>query len=190
MHHLLLIRRDQIDTRTSGFTFVELVIVIAIMAITLAIVTFSFKDRQRKDILERRIRELFGDVQSTRIRAVTRKNAYGMIFSSSGYTLRRYDTAADYDTDSNKHADPLTHGTQEASTTFTDGLLSSGTAVAFSDSAKKALVFEATGMTTTDRMVIIINPLTASPAVNCIVISPAHENLGRWNATTSKCEIN
>ncbi len=187
MQSTLDITKKKAGTHPPGFTLVELIVVIVIMAISFSLVTMSFKTWQKKSTLESEIRELFTDLQAVRTRAVTQKSAYGVILQPSGYMLRKYATASNYSTGTGA----ATNGTLVTNKTFRYGLTSAGTTTPFT-SANNVIVFETTGMTTvtTPRMIIVVNPVTASPTINCIVVSSAHDNLGRWNASTSNCEIN
>jgi prepilin-type N-terminal cleavage/methylation domain-containing protein len=56
-----------------GFSLVELIVVIGLIAILLALATINFGSWQRKSLVERYAKELYSDVQGARMRAAYSK---------------------------------------------------------------------------------------------------------------------
>jgi Tfp pilus assembly protein FimT len=162
-------------------------VAIAIMGTVLSMATLSFNTWKKKANIESVIRGLYVDVADARTRAITQKVVHGVTFQSNAYVIKTYASAANYATETLA----IANGTAVSNRAVAYTLTSNGTTTAFSSSTG-AIVFDTTGLTTTanPKLTVVVNPITASPGVNCLVISVTQENLGRWNATTSKCVYN
>lgn len=79
-----------------GFTLVELMIVIAIMAILSAIALPNFQTFMAQRRLNGAVRQVFGDLMSARQRAITENRNIGVVFSSNNHS---YTIFADTDND-------------------------------------------------------------------------------------------
>ena len=80
---------------SKGFTLVELIIVIGLIAILLSIATLNFNSWQRKNLVERYVKELYTDVQEARSSAVYTKFPQGIDLAANQVTFRRYASDAD-----------------------------------------------------------------------------------------------
>jgi len=74
----------------SGFSLMELIIVIAIIAISASIATLNFNNWQNKGLAESQIKQMISDISELRYRAVTRKQPVSVVFNSSNYILKAY----------------------------------------------------------------------------------------------------
>jgi Tfp pilus assembly protein FimT len=165
---------------------VELVVTIAIMGILMAISTIAFNSWQTKYKIESQTREMFADLADARTRAFTQKKVHGIVFQPNSYVMKSYSSEAEY----KFSADAVTNGVVIMNKPLKYGITKTDTTTAFTDS-NSSILFDVTGLTTTlTGCTVVINPVAASPSVNCLAISAARVNIGRWNATTSSCEYN
>ena len=87
-------------------------------------------------------------------------------------------------------ADAVANGVVLMSKSLKYGITKTNTTTAFTDT-NSTVLFETTGFTTTATgFTVVVNPVTVSPSNNCLVISASRVNMGKWNASTTKCEFN
>lgn len=160
----------------SGFTLIEVIIVIAIMGIVMSIATLNFRSWQVKNRVEGQTRELLADLNEARTNAYTQKKQYGIVFQPNSYVIKSYSTAA-------LAASPLTSGTTVTTKNLKYGLTKKGASI-----VDTPVVFETSGITY-NKFTIFVNQGSTdlSPAVNCIVISTTRVNIGKINGTA--CEF-
>jgi len=70
-----------------GFTLIEIVVTIAIMAILMSIGTFQFNQYQRKSAVERQTREFYADVVEMRSKALFEKTPRSLRLAAASYSL-------------------------------------------------------------------------------------------------------
>jgi prepilin-type N-terminal cleavage/methylation domain-containing protein len=73
--------------RNHGFTLVELLIVIAVMAILGTIATRSWNSMQKKAAIETQAKTMFGDLMDVRSQALYTKRARSVVISSSLFKI-------------------------------------------------------------------------------------------------------
>lgn len=76
----------------SGFSIVELVLVIGIISILLGIATFAFHNWQVKSNVEAQVRKMATDINDIRIRALTTKQRHSIVLNQNNYTFQSYST--------------------------------------------------------------------------------------------------
>lgn len=181
-------RRQAHQLYQSGFSLIELIIVIAIMGIVMAISTISFNSWQTKSRIESQTREIYADLADARTKAFTQKKVHGIVFQPNSYVMKSYSSEVEYASITGAAA----NGVVISSKSLKYGITKTDTATAFTD---LSVLFDITGLTSTTPststfgFTIVVNPVNISPAINCLVISVARVNMGKWNATTSKCEF-
>jgi type II secretion system protein H len=163
-------------TSISGFSLIELIIVIAIMGVVMTIATINFQSWQIKNSVEGQTREILADLNEARTNSFTQKKRYGIVFQPSSYVIMSYSSAS-------AAVAPLTAGNTLTTKNMKFGLTKAGASI-----VDTPVVFETTGITF-DWFTIFVNQSGAdqSAAVNCIVISTAQVNMGKINGTA--CEF-
>jgi len=170
----------------TGFSLLELIITIALMAIVSAMATLSFNSMQKKSKFESQLREIFADLADARTRAFTQKKVHGIVFQTKNYVMKSYNAESEY----SSSAVAAANGAVIMSKSLDFDISKTNTVTAFTDS-NSAILFDTTGFTTTATgFTIVMNPVTVSPNLNCLVIHASRVNMGKWNATTADCEFN
>jgi prepilin-type N-terminal cleavage/methylation domain-containing protein len=156
---------------SKGFSLVELIVVIGIIAIFLSISTISFNSWQVKHKMEAQIREMVSDFNEIRIRALTTKQRHSITFNASSYVFRSYSS--------------------EAEDLFTGGTILTGGTRAVTYRLKKnastyydAEVYEIDqrGQNVSSVATIYLENGETSPGLNCIKLHTVRINPG--NSTT------
>jgi len=167
----------------AGFSLIELLISISVMAILMATATISFNSWQTKNKMEAQTREIFADLEEARIKAFTQKKVHGVVYQPNSYVMKSYSSEAEY----SPIANAQTKGTIIATKNFKFGLTLGDLTT---DITNATVLFDTTGFTNlATGFKVIVNPVDASPSVNCVVISAARVNMGKWNVSTSKCDF-
>jgi prepilin-type N-terminal cleavage/methylation domain-containing protein len=149
--------------KESGFTIVELITVIAIMAILIAISTMDFHKWSVKSNVEKETREMYADFCGLRTRAMYTAKRHRIILYPKGYTFRSYTTS-----------EPLTAGAVVESKglpyeiTMADGSSVSG----------QPVDFDTRGFTT-EWGALRVNAPDSDAALNCLIISTGQTKIGK-----------
>lgn len=166
-------QKVQLKLSHSGFSIVELVVVIAIIAILLSIVTINFSQWTRKAQIERQTRELLVDLNTARSESIYRKKQHAIIINptATGYILRRYSSVNESRTSATPASEILFN--KAVSYQFSKG---NGSSI-----ADNILQFDVTGFTSTpaDNNTIRVNPTNSGAAFDCLVISNSRINIGQ-----------
>jgi prepilin-type N-terminal cleavage/methylation domain-containing protein len=159
-----------------GFTLIELMIVVALIAILLAIATINFGAWSRKYQAERETRELYADIMEARLSALQRKQRVGIFFGPKRYIIRRYATLED------------TVGTVVASKDLNNEIRKvTGSGLMAFDINTADTGFDNRGLVSVaNQMKLAVMPLElGSSGENCIIVAIGRTNIGRMvNETT------
>lgn len=177
--------RCTIMTR-SGFTLIELIIVIAIIAIASSMATFGFKDYQVKSRVEGQVRQMASDIGELRIRALTTKQRHSIVLYPSSYVLKSYSSEM-FTTDPELVANGTTlpGGTHSVSyrlkTNTTSVVSTAGTPIEINQRGMLAGVGART-------IYLATGASTSQAAINCLTIHTVRVNVGKQNLTTGACD--
>lgn len=160
--------RKMVCIKTDGFTLVELVITIAIIAILFSIATMEFRSWTVKTNIDKQTKELFGDISEARIRSQLRKQNHSILIeSTSSYSFKSYSS----------ENEPVSGGRKE----FTKSLKYFFTSPAANTNIMfntRGAIYSGFGNT------IFIGPAN-SGAFDCIVIDEVRTNIGK--TTNGNC---
>lgn len=148
-----------------GFTLVELMITVALIAIFLSMATLLFSQLNVKYTIEADTKEIYGVLMKARNDAALSNTAHLVILNANQVQAGR---------DANN--DGVIDGTPMA--TINTGFTVTCGAVAC---AGGAVVFDRRGLTNNQQTIRIAGPPNVTPALNCIVIANTRINLGRFD---------
>ena len=162
----------------AGFTIVELVVVLAIMATLLSIATFAFHDWMLKSGVETQVRQMATDLNAVRLQSMTMKLRQSVTINANSYVFKSYTS----------YNEPLTSGTliSGGSHTVVNSLQRiNGSSVV--PCAGEIYEIDQRGQLVGPTATIIINTTTGSATVDCLNIYTVLVNPGKYDATAVKC---
>jgi prepilin-type N-terminal cleavage/methylation domain-containing protein len=156
-----------------GFSLIELVVVIGIMAALLGIVTLDFNSWTKKYQAERQTREMYSDIMQLRLSAMQQKQRCAMFLGSRQYNFKTYTSANEA---------VLTGGTPRTSNSsknlnYEIRQKTKSGLNAF-DIASDYIEFDSRGFTN-NPMTIVVLPVRYNGGDNCILVSMGRTNIGR-----------
>ena len=87
---MIFLRIKGCQSQRSGFSLVELLVVLGIAAILLSVAALVFDRMYSKSRAESQIRQLATDISDLRIKAMTTKQPHGIILNANSYVLSAY----------------------------------------------------------------------------------------------------
>lgn len=166
--------KQHIMSDRSGFTLIEIIVTISIMAILSGIAVMSFNTMQRKNNIEAQTRDLFTVLMEARNNSFMQKVEYGVILKEKSYQMKSFVS----DTDA--------VGTVVKSGNYTYKITSKGTNL---PAAGEQIRFDTTGFLIGTFRTYNVNIDDTTTSLNCLVVHVARVNMGKWNATTSECQF-
>jgi prepilin-type N-terminal cleavage/methylation domain-containing protein len=164
-----------VNTR-SGFSLIELIIIITVMGIVMGFATLAFHQWQLKSNVEGQVREMFSDLSEARVRAFHEKKLYRIVYQPSNYVLRSYSS----------ENEPKSAGITVSSRNVNYGLTRKSGTDLTADITDYFVEFDTRGFAS-NNFTVIINPLMAGTSLDCLVIFDTRVNMGKINGTT--CEF-
>lgn len=169
---------------SSGFTLIEVLIVIAIIAISATIATMEFSGMKKKSDVEAQIRQMATDINEVRIRAITTKQRHSITLNKYSYVFKAYSTDTWTST-----AELAAHGTVIPGGTHNVtkyGLKSSVTTSSSVDYAGTIIEINERGMISnvTNSTVFLGGAAKTSGGINCLTIHTLRVNVGKENDTS------
>ena len=158
-----------------GFTFLEVISVIAIIGILMAIAIPNYNEMQTKAAIEKQTRELHASIVSARLTAMQTKQPGALFLGPKQYIYRVY-TSANY---------PVSTGSKIVNNVNLPYEVRKGTSLAVLDIAGVEIAFDTRGFTN-NNMTLVITPVKYGGGDNCIVVHTARTNIGRMDNAT-KC---
>jgi prepilin-type N-terminal cleavage/methylation domain-containing protein len=157
----------------SGFSLVELIVVILIIGVLLSIGGINFRDWVQKSQIERQAREMLADLNSARSESIFRKKRHSIVMNSTatGYVLKRYSSENESRTTGGTVLSSKTNSYQYAK--------ESG-----SSAADLIIQFDILGFAATpsDLNTLRVNPIYSGAAFDCLVISNSRTNIGKMES--------
>lgn len=160
----------------SGFSIVELVVVIGIMGILLSIVALNFNQWLIKNRVEAQVRKMTTDFSELRVKAFTTKRRHSITINRLNYVFKSYSSVNE----------DIDEGV----------IIPSGTyAVEFplkknssEDHVNKIFDIDSRGLVSTVGGTIYLDYQNASPVIDCLTLNYARINPGKRNAAWSNCD--
>lgn len=160
----------------AGFTIVELVVVVAIIATLLTIGTVEFNSWMTKNRVESQVNKMVTDFNELRLRAITRKQRHSITLNPSNYVLKSLSSAEE---------SVLTGGTE----------IPGGTkSVVYQLKKNSTTTHNNTVLEVTERGLLLSTvayvylDTTVSANIDCLAIHTARTNPGKKNAAWSACD--
>lgn len=155
-----------------GFSLVELVVVIALIAAMLTLATLEFGAWQRKSTVERYTKELFSDIQDARMRAAFTKVRQDIQFNAQQVIFRRYSSEND--------VGGTIISTKNLPLAFTRN-------TADSPAPSSRIEFGTRGITSNPVIQVICFTTTVDAAYDALIITPALTSMGKVTNRGTAC---
>jgi prepilin-type N-terminal cleavage/methylation domain-containing protein len=156
------------ELRNKGFSLIELIVVIAIIAISASLATLNFNQWVKKSNIERQTKELFSDLNEARLKSMYMKKRHSIVFQPTSYIFKVYSTDND---------DRVSGGEKVYSKTTANQM----TKASGNSLADRIIEFDIRGFTS-DVETISFNPINSGAGFDCIVISNGRTNLGQMGS--------
>jgi prepilin-type N-terminal cleavage/methylation domain-containing protein len=167
-----IIRQNDVD----GFTIVELVVVIAIIATLLAMSTISFNTWLVRHNVEAQVRQMVADFNEIRVRALTMKQRHSITLNANSYVFRSYSSEAE---DLNTEGTTIPGGTR----TVTYKLKKNAT----TDYATDVYEIDQRGTNASSVATIYLEYSGTTPGLNCIKLHTVRINPGNSATIGGTC---
>lgn len=154
-----------------GFTLIEILIAIAIMAILLAVAIPQFNTMQNKVKIEKQTKELHSAIVSARLSAMQDKRPGAVYLGTNQYVYKVY-------TSLNDSIPTAWKTVSTVNFPYALNKLVSGPTLNPLDVTSDKIQFDTRGFTD-NNMTLVVTPVTYSSGKNCIVVHTARTNLGR-----------
>lgn len=162
-----------------GFTLIELLIVIGMVAILAAIAVPNMTEFVRKNRINNQTRRIYNDLMNARMMAANTNRTHFVTFGLPGNQYQVIE-----DTNGNNTNDGGAGDTVRLARTvvpFTYSNTVPGNEAISTSAANNRIVFDSRGLATTTGMIWIVS--TVQPAANCVVVTPTHVRIGRYDIT-------
>ena len=157
-----------------GFTLIELMVVIAIVAMLATLALTGYHSTREKVKVENEIKALYGNLQNAKMRAFAEKRMWGLVWSSVPFTSyeMRYDTDGDDDiTDSGGYNSTGTVSDLQYPINRTTSL--------------NYVTFKASGLSNNELSFYVDSAPDAE--YDCVKVTQTRIKMGKWNATSNEC---
>jgi len=161
-----------------GFTLIEMMIVVVILAVLLSIATMQFSSWKVKYSIDTQTRELLSDLSDARLGAIQTKGSRAVFFNNAtSATFRSYTTN---ELVSSSTGRLLFVKYYSKNPILTPPLPPGG--------IPENIIFNSTGLTVdssgnvlTNNQTIVAQPTGTAAAIDCVVISTTKINVGKYN---------
>jgi prepilin-type N-terminal cleavage/methylation domain-containing protein len=172
--------------KSAGFTLIEVLVVIAIIAIFSSIATLQFNKWNIKTRIEAQIKQMATDISEVRVRAFTTKQRHSITLSTYSYVFKSYSTDTwTSDDELLAHGTVIPGGTHSVTYSLKKSASTSGS-VDYEGTAADILEFNERGMLSSTTATVFLGGAakTSSAAVNCLTIHISRVNVGKENDTS------
>lgn len=152
-----------------GITLVELIVVVAIIAVLVISLGVSYDTWSSKYKVEQALKEMHSDLINARGSAISRSRYYFVDFTGTTYSLME-------DANDNLTADDAALATFPKTVSYTINENFSGT----------RLTFDRRGLVNQNGSIWLTPSSDAD--YDCIVVFSTRINMGKWNGTTTQCD--
>ena len=155
---------------------VEVMIVIAIIAIILSVAILNFKDMKGKADTEKQTLQLQSDITNVRLNAMQNKQRSAMLFDPYQYIYKTYTSAAE----------PDAAGTTVSSPSYRFEVRKKAGSGTLNALNKDRIEFDSRGYTN-NAITLVVTPVTYSGGLDCIEVQTARTSIGRMeNVSTCR----
>jgi prepilin-type N-terminal cleavage/methylation domain-containing protein len=156
-----------------GFSLVEVLVVVAVIATLLCIATLDFNSWMKKYQTERQTREMYSDIMQLRLSAIQTKQRCAMFLGPRQYIFKTYSSEAE---NVLAGGTPRTPNSSKSLNYEIRQKATSGFNVF--DIASDHIEFDSRGFTN-NPMTIVVLPVRYNGGDNCILVSTGRTNIGR-----------
>lgn len=149
-----------------GFSIIELVVVIGLLAIMLSLATLDFGSWQRKSRVERYTKELFSDIQDARMKAAFTKKVQRLEFGAQQVVFRSFSSEGDIG------------GTI---------VKTKNLPLAFTRNTADLIDFDTRGVLSNPIVQVLCFTTTEDAAYDALIITPALTSMGKVTNRGSAC---
>ena len=160
----------------TGFTLIELIVVIFLIATLMAVAGLNFSNWRTKYKVEAQVKEMAADINELRLMAMTSKKKHSITLNANSYVFRSYSS----------DDEPITSGTILTGGTHNVSYgLKSGATTSFNNNR---LEIDQQGLLVSSDDTIIYLDRSDVAFLNCLTLQTARTNVGSRNATWSNCD--
>jgi prepilin-type N-terminal cleavage/methylation domain-containing protein len=158
-------------TNKQGFTLLELIVVLMIMTILIAVAMLSYKGIQQRSDLDQKVKQMYADLMSTRIRAMQRSRDHFVSLPSGSTIYRVYEDGPAPDGDGSFNTATDSQLSMKNITPYT---------LVLSTATLTLVQFNSKGLVTGTTGWVRLNT-TVDGEYDCIVIDQIKTGMGKMN---------
>ncbi|MCX7857618.1 MAG: type II secretion system GspH family protein [Deltaproteobacteria bacterium] len=159
--------------KSSGFTLLEILVVVAIIGILASLSVFSFRDLILRYRVENQIQTLYSDLMNLRLAAMHRNRTCFLVLSQNSY--KGYEDS---------YPSPFGNDTLDGQ----DNLILPEKRVEFpfSESSTQDVIFDSRGFSKTNKTICVFS--TVKPQYDCLKVSKTKLTLGKLKNISGECK--